>query len=363
MVESATAQEVTPQQLYCGVRMEPCTGDEAEGNQFVVEISGSIIAAGDGQKALLNMAIDDVTDGMSHIRPVLEKRRRRGLTRAPVFSYQTVLGELTQKVTTLSDWTTVARLPEDWLLFAQRGRRSLLFKLEVVTSSTHIVLASTRFLLDYQNEAFGYIDIRKNTECAHTLAIAIGCAVAGADGFLAEKALGFIRGWALAGIDLDRISMKGKRQFEKALQKIVALFRKDPECYDVEGIANHIQKITVMAVRYDILRYCLQIAALRGEVSGPTLRLLWNLAAWFDVDVERFRAMVTKILPVDMHEAMDVEVLLGLQPDMKREEILKKLNREYAKWNSRVTNADKDIQAQADQMLELISQTRSQYAD
>jgi len=363
MVESATANEVMTQQLHCCVRMEPHAGENGvEGKQFLVEISGSILATGDGQSAILKMAIEDVTEGIARARPVLEKRRRRGLTRAPVFSFQTVLGQLTQKVTTLQDWTTVARIPEDWLLFARQGRRSLLFNLDVVTCDSNMVLTSTRYLFDYKNPQFGYVDIRENTEQAHTLAVAVGCAVAAADGCLAENALGFIRGWSLAGINLEHVSMRGKRQFEKSLQKIVTLFRKSPDGFDIEAIANHIRDITIMAVRYDILQCCLQIAALRGEVSGPTLRLLWNLAAWFDVDVDRFRTMVTKILPVDMHEAMDVEVLLGLAPDMSREDILQKLNREYAKWNSRVTNTDRDVQAQADQMLELIAQTRQQYA-
>lgn len=364
MVESATANDMMTQQLHCCVRMEPLTDDDGvEKKQFVVEISGSILATGDGQSAILKMGIDDVTDGVARARSVLEKRRRSSLTRAPVFGFQTILGQLTQKVTTLKDWTTIARIPEDWLLFARQGRRSLLFHLDVVTCETNAVLTSTRYLFDYKNNDFGYIDIRENTEQAHTLAVAVGCAVAAADGSLAENSLGFIRGWSLAGINLDRVSVRGKRQFEKALQRIVALFRKTPDGFDVERIATHIRDITVTAVRYDILQYCLQIAALRGEVSGPTLRLIWNLAAWFDVDVEKFRGMVTKILPVDMHEAMDVEVLLGLQPDMGREDILKKLNREYAKWNSRVTNTDKDVQAQADQMLELIAQTRQQYSE
>jgi len=38
------------------------------------------------------------------------------------------------------------------------------------------------------------------------------------------------------------------------------------------------------------------------------------------------------------------------------------LNKEYSKWNSRVTNADPGIQSQADQMLRLITEARGQYA-
>ena len=68
-----------------------------------------------------------------------------------------------------------------------------------------------------------------------------------------------------------------------------------------------------------------------------------------------------KVLPVDMHEARDVETILGITADMSKERVRKHLNKEYSKWNSRVTNADPDIQTQADQMLKLIAETKSQY--
>jgi hypothetical protein len=47
---------------------------------------------------------------------------------------------------------------------------------------------------------------------------------------------------------------------------------------------------------------------------------------------------------------------------MGRENTRRQLNRYYRKWNSRVTNADPEIQAQADQMLKLIAEARSQLA-
>jgi len=37
------------------------------------------------------------------------------------------------------------------------------------------------------------------------------------------------------------------------------------------------------------------------------------------------------------------------------------LNKEYAKWNARVTNTDPQVRTQADQMLGLIAEARSQY--
>jgi hypothetical protein len=88
------------------------------------------------------------------------------------------------------------------------------------------------------------------------------------------------------------------------------------------------------------------------------MALLKNLADWLEVDTNRFREMVEKILPVGMHEARDQEVILGVSADMSKEKTRKQLNKEYNKWNSRVTNPDPEIQHQADQMLKLIAEAR-----
>jgi 23S rRNA U2552 (ribose-2'-O)-methylase RlmE/FtsJ len=103
------------------------------------------------------------------------------------------------------------------------------------------------------------------------------------------------------------------------------------------------------------------VAQSKGSVTAEELTFLKNMASWLEVDSDRFRIMMEKILPVDMHEVRDVETILGITSDMSKERVRKHLNKEYGKWNSRVTNADPDIQTQADQMLKLIAEARSQY--
>ena len=62
-----------------------------------------------------------------------------------------------------------------------------------------------------------------------------------------------------------------------------------------------------------------------------------------------------------MHETMDQEVILGVSSDMGKEKTREQLNKEYIKWNSRVTSSDPAIQSQADEMLKLIAEARRQY--
>jgi hypothetical protein len=48
---------------------------------------------------------------------------------------------------------------------------------------------------------------------------------------------------------------------------------------------------------------------------------------------------------------------------MSKDKTRKHLNKEYSKWNARVTNTDSEIQAQADDMLKFIAETRSEYVE
>ena len=105
-----------------------------------------------------------------------------------------------------------------------------------------------------------------------------------------------------------------------------------------------------------------QAADLDLEVASPEeLELLGELALWLELDSEYYREMAEKILPVNMHEAKDAGALLGVTAGMSAETTRSQLNREYSKWNARVTNYDPQIQAQADEMLSLIAEARREY--
>jgi len=111
----------------------------------------------------------------------------------------------------------------------------------------------------------------------------------------------------------------------------------------------------------EALYVCLRVAQANGSVAAEEMAVLKDLASWLEVDAEKFRTMAEKVLPVDMHEIMDINDLLGITSDMSKEKTRKHLNREYSKWNSRVTSANPEIQTQADQMLKLIAEARGQY--
>ena len=59
--------------------------------------------------------------------------------------------------------------------------------------------------------------------------------------------------------------------------------------------------------------------------------------------------------------AMAESLILGITKEMDPDDARKQLNREYAKWSSRVISSDPSIRKQADQMLNLIANARTQY--
>jgi len=105
----------------------------------------------------------------------------------------------------------------------------------------------------------------------------------------------------------------------------------------------------------------LRVAAAKGQVTTAELTLLKNLAEWLRIDRARLRTMVEKRLPISMHQGEDTEIILGVTTEMSKDEARHQLNREYAKWSSRVISSDPSIRKQADQMLNLIANARTQY--
>ncbi len=334
-----------------------------------VEICGSIHAPGDMHHTTLRISIQDVTEGPDAPKPV-QSRVKQWQALAPSgtaqaagssdFSYSADLGRLPHRVTTLSDWTAVAKLRVDWLVFPRKGTRNLHFNISILSAKGSQELACARCSYLYDNPAFGYIDLRENIEHTKTLAVALAFAVSAADNKMYDCEIELIKKWAKDNIDSSRASDKAERKLDKALNEVIAFFREGNKLNSFE-ICREIVEIAPAAQRYDILELCLHVAKANGSVVTEELELLRTLVHWLEIDSEKFRSMMDKVIPVEMYEVKDIESILGVTSDMSEEKARKHLNKEYSKWNARVTNTDPEIQSQADQMLNLIAEARTQY--
>jgi hypothetical protein len=362
--------------LNCRVRPNKQQKDDSVPDVFTVEICGSIRAPSDTHYATLRVFIEDVTGGPHKAMPVQAHDKRWRMQNSAGFCYSADLGKLPNQVTTLSDWTTVAQLNRDWLMFPRKGPRVLRITTFVLSQQTGKELGTAQYILSYDNPALGYDDLQENVQRTRTLAVALAFAVSAADHKLYGCEVEVIRNWAKSNIGISRpvsgsahplespkptqASDKAERKLDKAFEQAVRFFR-DGNQLDAYKICTEIVGIAPLADRYDILDLCLNVVKAKGLAVEEELAILKNLASWLEVDADRFRAMMEKILPVSMHHVKDAEVILGVTSEMSEKETLRQLNRQYSKWNSRVTSSDPQVQAQADQMLKLIADARAEY--
>lgn len=349
--------------LNCRVGLRKQKEDNRVCDALGVEICGSIHTASEGCQAVLKVSILDVTDGLPlavqmQIKPTASVS---GPAMTP-FCHKAELGKLPHQVTILSDWTGVGQFSLEKLLFPRKGSRILQIETSILSARSGQELAHARCSFVYDNPTPGYMDLQENAERTKVLAVALAFAVGAADGNLYDCEIELIKNWARDNIldNPEQASNEDARKLDKALGKTIAFFRAGNNL-DACGICGEIVGIAPVAQRYDILELCLYVVRSSGSVAGEELTLLKNLAGWLEVNPERFRVMMEKVLPIDMHQVKDVETVLGITSEMDKEGVRRHLNKEYSKWNARVTNSDPGIQTQADQMLKLIAEARSQY--
>ncbi len=325
-----------------------------------VEICGSIHAPSDKHHATIRISIQDITEGSTAPKPVQAKVKQWQAENSPFFCYSIDLGKLPHHVTTLSDWTSVAKLRVDWLVFPYKGRRNLRFDISIYSARNIQELASAWCCCNYDNSSFGYMELQGNIERTKTLAVALAFAVSAADNRMYDCEIKLIKKWARDNIDPSMEYDRDGRKLDKALNEIVNFFR-DGNKLDNYEICREIVEIAPATGRYDVLDLCLHAAKANGTVVIEELEFLRNLANWLEIDGEKFRTMMEKVIPIEMHQVRDVESILGVTSDMNEDKTRAHLNKEYVKWNARVTNTNPEIQSQADQMLKLIAEARAQY--
>jgi tellurite resistance protein len=346
--------------LNCRVELAKQEKENHVCDVFAVKICGSFHAPSDTHYTSLKISIMDVTNGASKAVPVRAQIKQWQMQDSPTFCYNADLGKLPHQDTVLPDWTTVAQLRLDWLIFPRKGKRNLQFHTSILSRESGEEIACAECNFTYENTEFGYIDLQENVSRTKALAVPMAFAVSAADRKIHKREIDLIKNWVKSNIDLSQASDEVMREIEKALDKTVVFFR-DGNQVNIFKICKELVKIAPLAQRYDILELCLYVAQADGLASADELAILKNLANWLEVDADKYRAMMEKILPASMHEVKDTEVILGVTSDMDKERSRQQLNKEYIKWHSRITNSDPQIRAQADQMLMMIADARIQY--
>lgn len=346
--------------LNCRARI----GRQPQGDDWqsviIVEICGTIEAPDDEHEVDLEVGIVDVTDGPEKPVAVLTRPKHGSIQQAEPFQYRTGMGKLCHRTSVLEDWTAVAQLSPDWFVLGRQGQRNLQYNLSLISRTSEDQLASATCVAPFEAIEVGYLDIEDNIERARTLAVGLAFNIAIADDTLSDAGVNVIHDWVGNHFGTANAGPTAKRELERALQKTATFFQRGGRL-NLADICAEIAEIAPMVGRLEILNLCLTVTRAKGRVTATELSVLRDLATGMQIDPDRFRAMVDKTLPIDMHGQQDPEMVLGVSGEMDPDDARRRLNREYAKWSSRVISSDPAIRNQADQMLKLIAEARTQF--
>jgi len=346
--------------LNCRVHIGRQPKDDTWQSVLVIEICGTIEAPSGEQEVNLEVALADATENAAAPAPALTRPKHGSLQGAAPFKYETAMGKLCHETTVLEEWTAVAQISPEWFVLPRQGHRKLHYDIAIVARQTGRQLATAACTAPYENIETGYLDIEDNIQRAKTLAVGLAFAVGAVNNSLGDSEINIIHAWVTTNFGSSDASEEARLELERALRKTATFFHRGGQL-NLPEICAEVGEIAPMVGRLDILDLCLRVAAAKGQVNTAELAILKNLAEWLQIDRARLRTMVEKRLPISMHQGEDAEIILGVTTEMTKDEARHQLNREYAKWSSRVISSDPAIRNQADQMLKLIAEARTQF--
>ena len=166
--------------------------------------------------------------------------------------------------------------------------------------------------------------------------------------------------WILPAVSWQALSWRTRYRCQRALRSLSRAAKQIPH-RRLRRLCASINRIAPMAQRFPIWELCLALCRTNKRVFREETDLLWRFGEWLEMDPQRVRAMIEKALPIHRHDVDHACSFLGLSSTASEKDTVRELNREYAKWNARVTNTDRSVQRQAAQMLDLIAQERGRY--
>lgn len=317
---------------------------------FEVMIRGELASENAGKKAILQLLVADVTRSRKNAEAVLWSPDHRQAEGTGNFCFHCDLGKISRD-SYLSQWTSVAKIDSRWLWLPRQGRRKLLFVTSVICAEDNKEAGSANCFIEYDNNEFGYIDLTDNHDKVQILSLQLAATVKG-------KKTEAIKEWIdkkTAAAEDKKSKKLIRKRLKQALKELNSAHR-NAGMRDLGSICKEMAARATVAERYEAVDLWLRAAI--EFAKDPTEDMI-RIAELLALDSGRVREMMQKALPVSVYEDTDTDILLGIASDMTADQTRQQLNDEYRKWNARVTHPDKEVQAKASEMLELIAQSRN----
>lgn len=332
-----------------------------------VKITGPINLPPNMLTAVFSLSLWDVSRGSEpdKRKPVLCSLPELQLKDSQIFLWTNVQ-QMTYANSMVNGWIEILFIPLDFITFPAKGNRELYFDLSITPLGQPGDTANRAlFSFMYVNKLLGYVDGIQIRIKAEELGLKYAAAVSAIDGAIDSEEKTVIRKWMDSRIDSLPEDMRAEttRSLSRALM-IAERLSASIKPGDIELLCDDmVEEYPIgsfpLGELYDIVELCMKVAAADGIASPEELRLVDRIASLLHVDMDRFRTMSEKILPVNIHSKKDVASILGLKPEWTAKQRKKHLREQYREWSARATHSDAKVRDQADEMLRIIAEERA----
>jgi len=360
---SAAASGSSRLQIRCQKKSETLPGLPFPLEVLVFEVNQLCVPGGSGGPSL-TVELSDRTDGSSlpvhcaisdlQAPGTLAFRAHQQLDPIP---YGSILN--------VTSFTQICAVPRELLEFPRSGTRRIVATLTVSVPGKPQQTASANFSVDSPGD--GYLESVEKRQRSEELGVYLAMHLAAADDRVDKIEADVVKSWIetqLHRVPPDQRDLRRDR-FNAILSDAFEKVNKPHTALDIESIAREMEEKTSLPMKYEMIELCMDVMKADGVADPGELRQLKRIATLIGLDDARYSALLDKRLAEveTLHSGPgdDLAALVGIAPAMSKAEIKSHLNKEFRKWNARVSNSDPDIRARALKMVEHIAEARSKY--
>ena len=266
-----------------------------------------------------------------------------------------------------SDWVNLVSVPILSLTFARKGDLKVGVKVVAVFDRRAILGSQIREAsLHYTNFDQGFMDKLEQRERGMELAVSLAVLVAGIDGVRdateAEIVTGFIRKQIASIDDVSKRAVVKKKLNDEvirahAIRSHIAICQRGFELADEASEFSS-------DIKFQIMELLLDVAGADDVAAKHETDFLNDLAHRLGLDLDEYKNMRDKALPISIYEANSsggadqVQSMLGLSGGMSISEKKSHLSKEFRKWNPLQNSSDPVKSQQAKDMVKAIGELR-----
>ena len=374
-VESFKANYVGMEEFTTRIIEKTVGEEEVKFPVYVVEAKGMFPQRTIGKKVSFITHIFDETQKDKPL-PVLSLYEHTREEETMVFEDRREFGEMRENYGFMN-WAEVSVILKDSIRPPYKGRRKLTLQTCIISTdnppkfkngftrgdnkaSVYAVYSNTQEIVYGET---GYLEAKDERIKVEKFMIQLAMYVAAIDGNLDQTEGNVIKDWAKRIIEGS-----GEGTTKARLNKEISIAFNDASNnkLSLSKICDGLNESAIKEEKYEALELAFKVLSSDQVADTSELETLKKAAEALKVDMKEFNEIrdreIAKVTNIELGE-QSKEALIGIDPKMSKDEIIKHLQKEYVKWNSRANSKDEQIKKRAREMLLLIAKIREKHVN